>query len=146
MGIANLSLLLEVIYAGSQQVELALLDHPYENHEPILFYLWTPHRALANDDLTQVNLPTYSDACDAKVASGGIDCDYPATLLTKVFWPGLKDYSPSAYAFLKALHCTTKDQVDLLAKTHFGGETADHAARDWLDANSAIWTSWIPSR
>jgi glycine betaine/proline transport system substrate-binding protein len=143
--IANLGLPLEVVYAGSEQAELDLVDEAYASHQPILFYLWTPHWALAKYDLTQVKLPAYNDGCYAKAASGGIDCDYPATLLTKVLWPGLKDYSPRAYAFLKAFHYTTKDQVDLLAKMQFEGESADQAARDWIDANPAIWTSWIPS-
>lgn len=53
----------EVVYAGSEQAQLAALDSAYSREEPFLFYFWTPHSAFAKYDLVNVALPEYSDEC-----------------------------------------------------------------------------------
>jgi glycine betaine/proline transport system substrate-binding protein len=142
--IKNLNLNLQVVYAGSEQAELAELDAAYTKRGPMLMYLWVPHSALAKYDLTPVELPAYSDDCYAKAASGGVNCDYPADHLLKVFWPGLKDANPRAYSFLKAFSYTTKDQIALLGKISNEKATLDQAARGWIEANKTVWQGWIP--
>src|SRR5205814_292636 len=110
--INNLGLDLTVQFSGSEDATLAELDSAYSRRRPLLFYLWSPHWALAKYDLTMVQLPPNSDECWSKSASNGIDCDYPTDRLFKMLWPGLKDYSPRAYQFLKNMSYTTKDQID----------------------------------
>jgi glycine betaine/proline transport system substrate-binding protein len=141
--IANLGLNFKVVFAGTEQAELAELTRVYARREPILMYMWTPHSVLSKLDMTAVELPPYSDDCYAKAATHGIDCDYPPDQLFKTFWPGLATSSPAAYRFLKAFHYTTRDQIALLAKVNNDGLTIDQAARWWIDANTAIWQTWI---
>jgi len=96
--------------------------------------------------LTMVTLPPYSDACWASAKSGGTNCDYPADHLTKIMYPGLKDRSPIAYQFLKAMNYTTKDQITMMASVKQKGMTVDAAARDWMSANDAVWRAWLPAK
>jgi glycine betaine/proline transport system substrate-binding protein len=140
--IKNLNLNLQVVNAKSEADILSELDSRYAKEEAILFYLWTPHYAWAKYDLTQIELPAYSDACYAKVASEGVDCDYPADKFYKIFWPGLQAASPVAYKVLKAMNYDTKTQIDLHAAVALQGKTKDVAAKEWVTAHESVWRAW----
>lgn len=142
--IKNLGMNLEVVVAGSEEAVLAALDSAASRQEPILFYFWTPHSIHAKYDLTEVELPEYSDECYAKAETGGIDCDYPADVLFKIFWSGFKDYAPEAYQFLKNFNYTNEDQIEMIADVELEDKTVEEAARAWLEKNEDEWKTWIP--
>ena len=141
--IANLALPFKVVFAGTEQAELDELTRAYARREAILLYMWTPHSVLSKLDMTAVQLPPYSDACYAKAATHGIDCDYPPDQLFKILWPGLAAAAPSAYRLLKAFHYTTRDQISLLQQVNNDGRTIEQAAQSWVDGNSAMWKTWL---
>jgi len=142
--IANLGLDFAVVYAGSEEALLAQVDHAYSTGQPILFYFWTPHAAHRRYQLTEVRLPPYSDACYARAAAGGVDCDYPADVLFKIVTPGLPEYAPDAYDFITRFRWSTDDQTELLAAVDVDGLTPDQAARQWIATHEAIWRQWLP--
>lgn len=142
--IKNLGMHLEVIYAGSEQAELAALDAAYSRQAPFLFYFWTPHSVHSKYELTAVSLPAYSDECYARADSGGVDCDYPADILLKIAYPGLKTSAPDAYALLSNMRYSNADQIALIAAVDEEGQSIEAAARAWVDSNEAIWKSWLP--
>lgn len=142
--IANLGLDFKIVTAGSEEAILAALDAAYSREDPVLFYFWTPHSIHAKYELSEVALPAYSDECYAKAESGGIDCDYPADNLFKIFWGGLAEAEPDAYALLKNMNYTTEDQIGMIAAVELDGKSVDEAAREWLDANEATWQAWLP--
>lgn len=142
--IANLGLDFQIVAAGSEEAILAALDAAYSRQDPILFYFWTPHSIHAKYELTEVQLPPYSDECYAKAESGGIDCDYPADELFKIFWGGLAEAAPEAYTLLKNMNYSTEDQISMIAAVELDGSSVEEAARAWLDANEATWQAWLP--
>lgn len=142
--IANLGLDFQVVFAGSEQAELAALDSAYSRQEPFLFYFWTPHSIHAKYDLTAVQLPAYSEECYAKIPEGGVDCDYPDDVLFKIAYAGLKDEDPEAYTFLKNMSYSNDDQIGMIAQVDSGEKTAAEAAKAWVDANEAVWKAWLP--
>lgn len=142
--IANLGLNFKIVAAGSEEAILAALDSAYSREAPLLFYFWTPHSVHARYDLTEVQLPPYSDECYATADAGGVDCDYPADELFKIFWNGLAEAAPDAYTLLKNMNYTTEDQIQMIAAVEIDGLSAEEAARNWLDANEATWQSWLP--
>jgi glycine betaine/proline transport system substrate-binding protein len=142
--IRNLGLNLQVLRVGSEDALLARLEEAYSQEKPILLYLWTPHWAHSVYDLVPVELPAYSDECYAKQDEGGIDCDYPADPLFKIFWSGAQDYAPQAYQFLKSFDYTNLDQIALLAAVQLDGKTVEQAARTWVEENEKTWQAWIP--
>jgi glycine betaine/proline transport system substrate-binding protein len=141
--INNLGLDFQVVVAGSEQAELAALDSAYSRQEPFLFYFWTPHSIHAKFDLTAVKLPDYSADCYAKIPDSGVDCDYPDDVLFKVAYAGLKDEDPEAYTFLKNMSYTNDDQIGMIAQVDSGEMTAEEAAQAWVDANEAVWKTWL---
>ncbi len=142
--IRNLGMPFEVVVAGSEEAILAALDSAYSRQDPVLFYFWTPHSVHAQFDLTEVQLPEYSDACYDKADAGGVDCDYPADKLFKIFWSGLKDKAPEAYQFLENFNYSTEDQIQMIAAVELEGKTAEEAAREWMAANEDKWRAWLP--
>lgn len=142
--IANLGLDFQIVTAGSEEALLAALDAAYSREDPLLFYFWTPHSIHAQYELTEVELPPYSDECYAKAESGGIDCDYPADNLFKIFWSDLAETAPEAYTLLSNMNYSTEDQIEMIAAVELEGMSVEDAARQWLDANEATWQAWLP--
>jgi len=142
--IKNLGLNFRVIFAGSEESLIAEVEEAYTRQAPILFYFWTPHYLFAKLDLVEVKLPEYSEACYAKRATGGIDCDYPLEILFKAICPGLKDHAPEVYRFFKNFKYSSNDQITMLAQVEVHGKTIEETARFWIMMNKDVWSRWIP--
>ncbi len=141
--IRNLGLGLQVVEVGSEEALIHALDVAYSKKKPILFYFWTPHSAFAKYALTEVKLPAHDEACYAKADMGGVNCDYPPDVLTKIFWQGLKGHAPKAYNFLKEFRYTNEDQITMMAMVDYQGKTVEEAARFWVEQNENVWRGWI---
>ena len=142
--IRNLGLDFEVVHTGSEQTLIEAVNEACDRQEFVLFYFWSPHYLFAQLDLTEIKLPEYNDACYARAEAGGVDCDYPLDPLLKALWPGLKDYAPAAYQFLKNFDYTTQDQIMMLALVEVQGKTVEEAARIWIEQNENVWSRWLP--
>jgi glycine betaine/proline transport system substrate-binding protein len=142
--ISNLDIPFEVVTAGSEEALLAQLDSAYSREEPLLFYFWTPHAVHAKYDLTQVELPPYSEECYAKEAEGGIDCAYPADELFKIASTQLQEVAPEVYEFLKNFNYSIEDQISMIAAVDTEGKSPEEAARAWIEANPKQWQAWLP--
>ncbi|MBV7333788.1 ABC transporter substrate-binding protein [Chloroflexi bacterium TSY] len=142
--INNLDMEFEVVYAGSEQAQLAALDSAYSREEPFLFYFWTPHSAFAKYDLVNVALPEYSDECWAGSEEGGVNCDYPEDILLKIGYPGLAEEAPEAHQFLKNMQLTNEAQIEMIFAIDDMGQSAEEAAQAWVEANEEVWSTWLP--
>ncbi len=141
--IANLGLDLTVVQSGSEAAQLATVEAAMERGEPILFYFYTPHWLHARYDLTMVELPEWTEDCEALPAAQR-DCGYPEDILFKAFHAGLVERSPEAHAVLSALRMTNADQDAITFAMDVEGSTPEDAARAWVDANEAVWRTWLP--
>lgn len=142
--IDNLGLDFDVVFAGSEEAIIDAVENAVAAEEPLLFYFWTPHPLHARIDLTRVELPPYSEACYATADVGGVDCDYPPDQLFKILRPALSQDAPDASQFLRNFNYRTEDQVEMIEAVEVGGITPEQAARDWIEANEAVWREWIP--
>jgi glycine betaine/proline transport system substrate-binding protein len=142
--IENLGINFQVVTAGSEDALLSALDAAYSRQEPILFYFYKPHAIFAKYDLSEVELPPYSEECYAQKDSGGIDCDYPDDVLFKIFWSGLQEAAPDAYTFLKNMNYDTDTQIGMIADVELDGQSVEETARAWVDANESVWSTWLP--
>jgi glycine betaine/proline transport system substrate-binding protein len=140
----NLGLNFKVIYAGSEAAELTALDASYSKQKPFLFYFWTPHWAQAKYDLTMVQLPAISPACEDAAANdvSKYACAYPPDPLYKAFSADLETKAPAAFAFLSAMSWTNDDQNGVGLAISDGTDGTE-AAQTWIDANPDIWQSWV---
>lgn len=142
--INNLGMDFEVVYAGSEQAQLAALDSAYSREEGFLFYFWTPHSAFANYDLVNVKLPDYNDDCWADPDSGNVACDYPEDVLLKIANPTLAEAAPEAHTLLDNMQLTNDQQIALIAMVDEQGMSTEEAARAWIADNESVWQAWLP--
>lgn len=140
--IENLDLPLEVVQTGSEAASLASLESAYEDEEPILMYFYEPHWAHAVYDLTQVELPPYSDECYEEVSQ--IDCGYPEDVLMKVFNAELPEKAPEAYELLSNMQLTNEQQNEVAAMIEVDDMDPEEAAEAWVEDNEAVWSEWLP--
>ncbi|MEO8476983.1 MAG: ABC transporter substrate-binding protein [Actinomycetota bacterium] len=140
----NLGLDFKVVYAGSEAAELTALDTAYKNEDAILMYFWTPHWAQEKFDLTMVELPAVTPACE-QAASDNADayaCAYPQDDLYKAFNADLETKAPAAFALLSAMQYTNDDQNGI-GLSISDGTDPEQAAQGWIDANPDVWQPWV---
>jgi glycine betaine/proline transport system substrate-binding protein len=142
--IENLGMNFTVVTAGSEDALLASLEAAYSRQEPILFYFYKPHSIFARYDLTEVELPPYSEECYAEAESGGVACDYPEDVLFKIFWTGLQEAAPEVYTLLTNMNYDTDTQISMIAAVEVDGQSVEEAAAAWVEANEAVWSTWLP--
>ena len=141
--IANLGLDLTVVQSGSEAAQLTAVESAIGRGDPVLFYFYTPHWLHARYDLAQVELPAWTEACEARPAAQR-DCGYPEDVLFKAFHAGLAARQPAAHTLLSRLQLTNEDQNSITFAMDVEGLDAAQAAAAWVDANEAIWRTWLP--
>jgi glycine betaine/proline transport system substrate-binding protein len=142
----NLGLNLKVIYAGSEDAQLAALDTAYQDQGPFLFYFWTPHWAHAEYDLTMIQLPDVTPACEDAAANdaSAYACAYPEDVLYKAFNDGLQAKAPAASAFLSAMNWSNDAQNAVTVQMQGDDKVdAEQAAQNWVDENQSTWQPWV---
>jgi glycine betaine/proline transport system substrate-binding protein len=140
----NLGLNLKVVYAGSEAAELSGLDAAYQKKEPYLFYFWTPHWAQSKYDLTMIELPEVTPACEDAALNDAdkYACAYPQDDLYKAFNADLETRAPAAFAFLSAMNYSNDDQNGIALDINNKMDPAE-AAQKWIDANPSAWQPWV---
>jgi glycine betaine/proline transport system substrate-binding protein len=140
--IANLELPFQVVWTGSEEALLAEVSSAYSRQEPVLFYFYTPHAIFSRFELTQVELPEYSDECYADPAA--IACEYPPDQLFKAISAQLAEKDETVYQFLQNFNYGSSDpQIAMLAALD-EGLTVEEAAQQWIDENESVWQAWLP--
>ncbi|MEZ4867876.1 MAG: ABC transporter substrate-binding protein [Caldilineaceae bacterium] len=139
--IKNLDLPFQIVWTGSEEALLAEVSSAYSRQEPVLFYFYSPHAIFYRLDLTQVQLPPYSDECYADPEK--IDCAYPPDHLLKIFSAKLKDKDVTVHSLLSKMNYDNGAQIEMLAAVD-AGKSVPEAAQAWVDAHEDIWKTWLP--
>ncbi|MBT6510042.1 MAG: ABC transporter substrate-binding protein [Rhodospirillaceae bacterium] len=145
--IDNLGLNYMNVYAGSEGALVAEIESAYAKGEPLIMYMWTPHWVLAAYDLTEVELPAYTDECYGigQEEPGDFACDFPSEMTYNVARVGFKDENPEAYAFFQNMTLSSDIQQEMLLLVDVEGNSVDEAVRIWMAANEDTWKAWIPA-
>ena len=99
-------------------------------------------------NLTQVGLPPYEPGCYDDPAVGvnpddTYDCNWELGYIKKMAWVGMKDKWPAAHAILAAYTLRNQDQIPMMNAIDQEGQKLEDVAREWVDANEAIWKPWV---
>jgi glycine betaine/proline transport system substrate-binding protein len=145
--IANLGVNFVNVYAGTEGALVAEIESAYAKGEPLFICdMWAPHWVQAAYDLTEIELPPYTDECYGigQDEPGTFACDFPSERLYNVARVGFKDENPEAYAFLKKMNLTTEMQQEMLVLVDVQGHSVEEAVRMWMADNEAVWRAWLP--
>jgi len=144
-GIINgLGLNYKVVYAGSEAALIEAFRKAEQNKTPLIGYFYSPQWFLNEVPLVHVNLPPWTEGCDADPAK--ITCDYaPYNDLNKIISKNLEDKAPKAAQFIKNFSWTAEAQNEVANSITNENLSREDAAKKWVDANEATWKPWIPA-
>ena len=139
--VSNLKLDYKVVYAGSETALIEAFRDAEKNKKPMLGYFYEPQWFLSEVELVKVDLPEYTDGCDADAAK--VACDYPVYDLNKVVSKEFADSKSPAVDLVKNFTWTNEDQ-NLVAKYIAEDQMdPDDAAKKWVDANQDKVDAWL---
>jgi glycine betaine/proline transport system substrate-binding protein len=139
--VKNLNLNYKVVYAGSEAALIQAFRQAEANKKPLIGYFYEPQWFMSEVPLVKVNLPPYTDGCDADPAK--IACDYPKYDLNKIVAAKFVEGNGPAYKLVKAFTWTNEDQ-NLVAKSIAEDKMdPEQAAQKWVDANPDKVNAWL---
>ena len=140
--IKNLKLDYTVVYSGSEDALIAAFRKAEAEKKPMIGYFYSPQWLLAELPLVKVDLPVYKPGCDADPKT--VACDYQPYDLDKIARKAFADSGSPAADLVKNFRWTDADQNQVARDITVGKMSRDAAAKKWLDANRAVWETWIP--
>ena len=139
--VTNLDLNYKVVYAGSEAALITAFDNAEKNKTPMLGYFYAPQWFLSEVPLVKVDLPKYTEGCDADPEK--IACDYPEYTLDKIVSTTFANSGSPAAGLVKNFSWTNDDQ-NLVAKYITADKmTPADAAKKWVEANPDKVAAWL---
>jgi glycine betaine/proline transport system substrate-binding protein len=139
--VENLNLNFQVVFAGSEAALIQAFRKAEDNKEFLLGYFYEPQWFLSEVPLVKVNLPPYTDGCDADPAK--VACDYPPYPLNKVASTAFMDSGSPAATLVQNFTWTNDDQNSVAKAIADEGMTPEDAAQQWIDANQDKVDVWL---
>ncbi|MFI7635435.1 ABC transporter substrate-binding protein [Nonomuraea sp. NPDC049400] len=141
--VKNLKLNFKVVTGGSEAALITSFRQAEAQKKPLLAYFYDPQWFWAEMKLVRVNLPAYTEGCDADPAK--VACDYPPYVLDKIVSKKFADSGSPAFQLVKNFTWTNDDQ-NLVAKYISEDKmTADEAAAKWVADNPDKVKAWLPT-
>jgi glycine betaine/proline transport system substrate-binding protein len=139
--VKNLKLSYKVVYSGSEAAIITAFRQAEAQKKPLLAYFYEPQWFLSELKLVKVNLPPYTEGCDADPAK--VACDYPPYDLDKIASKKFVDSGSPAVDLVKSFNWTNDDQ-NLVAKYISEDKmSAEDAAKKWVDENPDKVKAWL---
>jgi len=136
----NLKLDYKVVQGGSETALISSIRQAQEQRKPLLAYFYSPQWLLSEVPMVKIDLPPYTDGCDADAAK--IACDYPAYDLDKIVSTKFADSGSPAYTLVKNFKWTAEDQ-NSVARSIADGMSDDEAAKKFIDAHPELVAKWL---
>jgi glycine betaine/proline transport system substrate-binding protein len=139
--VKNLDLNFKVVYAGSETALIEQFRAAEQNKTPMIGYFYEPQWFLAEVPLVKVDLPAYTEGCDADPEK--VACDYPPYPLDKIASSTFMDSGSPAVDLIKNFQWTNEDQ-NLVAK-YIAQDQMDpeDAAAKWIADNPDKVDAWL---
>ena len=140
--IKNLDLNYKVVYSGSEAATITAFQQATEQKKPLIGYFYDPQWLHSKIKLVKVNLPEWTEGCDADANT--VACDYPLYKLNKIVATKFAETGGDAYTLVKNFSWTNEDQNLVADYITNQGMTADEAGDKWVADNEAKWSAWMP--
>jgi glycine betaine/proline transport system substrate-binding protein len=142
--IDGLELDFQVVYAGSEAALIEAFRSAEANKTPLLGYFYSPQWFLNEVPLVKIDLPPWTEGCDADPAA--ITCDYaPYSPLDTYISKNLEDKAPRAAQLIKNFQWTAEHQNTVSDYITNDAMSKEDAAAKWVADNEAVWQPWIPA-
>jgi glycine betaine/proline transport system substrate-binding protein len=139
--VKNLKLNYQVVVGGSEAALIQSFRSAEENKTPLLAYFYEPQWFFDELALVHVDLPKYTEGCDADPAK--VACDYPPYALNKLISTKFADSGSPAVDLIKNFTWTNEDQNLVSKYIAEDGMDPDDAAQKWIDDNPDKVDAWL---
>lgn len=139
--VKNLDLNYKVVVGGSEAALIQSFKSAEANKTPLLAYFYEPQWFFSEMKLVKVDLPAYTDGCDADPAK--VACDYPPYHLNKLISKDFADSGSPAVDLIKNFQWTNDDQNLVSTYIARDGMSPDEAAQKWIDDNQDKVDAWL---
>ncbi|MFY9914698.1 MAG: ABC transporter substrate-binding protein [Nocardioidaceae bacterium] len=139
--VKNLDLNYKVVFAGSETALIQGFRKAEANKTPFLGYFYEPQWFLSEVPLVKVNLPEYTDGCDANPQK--VACDYPVYNLNKVVSSKWADSGSPSVGLVKNFTWTNDDQNIVAKYIAEDGMDPQAAADKWIADNQDKVDVWL---
>jgi glycine betaine/proline transport system substrate-binding protein len=141
--VRNLNLNFKVVYAGSETALIQAFKTAEEQKKPVIGYFYEPQWFMNEVKLVHVNLPPYTEGCDADKQK--VACDYQPYDLNKIVSKKFADSGSPAASLVKNFQWTNEQQNEVARSIAVDKLSHDDAAKKWVDANEKVWQPWLKS-
>jgi len=139
--VTNLKLNYEVVYAGSEAALIQSFRQAEKNQEWVIGYFYEPQWFLSEVPLVKVDLPAWTEGCDADPAT--VACDYPEYILDKIASADFMNSGSPAADLVSNFTWTNDDQNSVALAIAKDGMSPEDAAQQWIDANQDKIDVWL---
>ena len=139
--VKNLKLDYKVVFSGSEAALITSFRQAEATKKPMIGYFYEPQWFTAEVPLKKVNLPKYTDGCDAVAAK--VACDYPLYNLNKIVSTKFATSKSPAYTLVKNFKWTNADQNAVAKSIAKDKMTPEDAAKKWVEANPDKVSAWL---
>jgi glycine betaine/proline transport system substrate-binding protein len=141
--VKNLNLNFKVVQGGSETALIQSFRQAEQQKQFLLAYFYEPQWFFEEIKLVRVNLPPYTEGCDADPAT--VACDYPPYDLNKIASTKFANSGSPAAELAKKFSWTNSDQNTVARYIAVDKLSAEDAAKKWVDANQDKVKAWLPA-
>jgi glycine betaine/proline transport system substrate-binding protein len=139
--IENLKLNYKVVYSGSEAALIEAFRTAEKQKKWLIGYFYEPQWFLAEVPLVKIDLPKYTDGCDADPET--VACDYPPYPLNKVVSSDWADAGGPGVDLVKNFTWTNDDQNEVAKWIAEDKMDPVDAADKWIAANQDKVDAWL---
>ena len=145
-GIINgLDLDFEVVYAGSEAALIEAFRKAEQDKTPLLGYFYSPQWFLNEVPLVKIELPPYTEGCDADPAEHHLRLRRRTCRSTSTSARASRRRRRRPPTFIKNFSWSAEDQNEVANDITNNDMSREDAAKKWVEANEATWKAWIPA-
>ena len=139
--VANLKLNYKVVTGGSEAALITSFRQAEKNKTPLLAYFYDPQWFFSEMKLVKVELPAYTEGCDADAKK--VACDYPPYELNKLISTKFSESGSPAVDLIKKFSWTNDDQNAVSEMIANQNMSPEDAAKKWVEANPDKVNAWL---
>ena len=139
--VKNLDLDYEVVYAGSEAALITAFRKAEAEKTPLLGYFYDPQWFMSEVPLVKVDLPAYTEGCDAVPEE--VACDYPEYQLDKIASKSFVDSGSPAVDLIRKFTISNEDQNVIARYIAEDRMSPDDAAEKWIADNPDKVDAWL---
>jgi glycine betaine/proline transport system substrate-binding protein len=146
--IKALGLQAHITLPGTVGTMVATMQGAIQKKEPIIGWGMTPHWLYGSGQGKFVEFPAFDDRCPTDPSWGvnpneAWDCALSTGDIVKLYNLEFAGKAPDVLKVLENFKLSSEDVAKGISRQDLDGATPEQAAKEWIDANTEVWSQWL---